>query len=116
MPEQQMKWELSYWDAEAQERRVYGRASDASGAAALRASLVVQPIDARHIALRDLTNRQIVECRSCRAPMVWLKTKTGKNCPVDIEGWEPQDTEYQPGKHISHFATCPHADHHRRPR
>ncbi len=63
-------------------------------------------------------------CRSCRAPIVWGRTKAGKKVPLDppekryiarpraifenlldvemVETWTP------------HFATCPKADQHRR--
>ncbi len=36
------------------------------------------------------------QCRGCRAVVYWVKTKTGKNMPLDPDG-EP------------HFATCPDA-------
>ena len=34
--------------------------------------------------------------------------------PVDADTVEPKDDEYDPPRHVSHFATCPNADHHRR--
>lgn len=114
MPE--LRYEITYWDETEQLGRTYGSATDVSGAAALVASLKVQPIDARHIAIRDLKDKRVVECRSCRAPMIWLKTKAGKNCPCDVESVGPEDIEYDAQKHKSHFATCPHAAQHRRPR
>lgn len=40
-------------------------------------------------------------CRSCGAPIRWTVTATGRRTPVDPDG--------QP-----HWATCPHADQHRR--
>lgn len=42
-------------------------------------------------------------CRSCQAPIFWVKTASQKNMPVDPDG-------------TSHFATCPEAAKHRRPR
>lgn len=61
--------------------------------------------------------RRIVRCSSCRARIIWLKTRTGKNMPVDADTVEPQDTEFHPeSDHVSHFATCPNADQHRRAR
>lgn len=42
-------------------------------------------------------------CRSCDAAIFWIKTAAGKSMPVDRDG-------------TSHFATCPHAAQHRRPR
>ena len=43
------------------------------------------------------------QCQSCEAPIRWVKTKAGKNLPVNPDG-------------IAHFATCPEADKHRKPR
>lgn len=43
------------------------------------------------------------ECRSCRAPIFWILTPAGKPMPVDPDG-------------KSHFATCPDASKHRKPR
>jgi len=34
--------------------------------------------------------------------------------PVDRETWNPGETEFKVPGHISHFATCPQADQHRR--
>ena len=80
------------------------------------------------------------KCRSCGAEIIWIKTFSGKKMPVDAaivnffpdpEGKElfvmengavvhgikalPGEVHYYPG-HISHFATCPNADQHRRRR
>lgn len=41
------------------------------------------------------------KCKSCEAPIFWVKTAAGKNMPVDV------------ATHESHFATCPNADTHR---
>jgi hypothetical protein len=74
-------------------------------------------------------------CRSCRAPIWWCRTPTGRSIPVDPEpvsqgnlvvgertayagraarvlrsGEEPAEGET---RHVSHFATCPDADRHR---
>lgn len=86
---------------------------------------------------------QIAKCKSCRAPIVWIKTKNGKNMPCDADAVEYQEnykgkstivTEdgrvlkasiitpssggFAPiidGKgYIPHWATCPHAAQHRR--
>jgi hypothetical protein len=59
-----------------------------------------------------------VACRSCGAPIVWFRTKAGKRMPVDAATTKPTDAEHQLDltRHISHFATCPNADSHRRPR
>lgn len=39
---------------------------------------------------------RIGQCRSCRAPVQWCTTPSGKPAPVDVDG-------------TSHFATCPQA-------
>ena len=57
------------------------------------------------------------QCRSCDAPIVWVKTQAGKNMPVDATSFDREDgLVFNPDKHISHFATCPNADKHRKPR
>lgn len=55
-------------------------------------------------------------CDSCQAPVRWLKTATGKWIPVNPSTVQPADTLFDPTKHVSHFAECPNADQHRRPR
>jgi hypothetical protein len=60
--------------------------------------------------------RRIVRCRTCRAKIIWFKTSAGKNMPVDADTVEPEDEELDLPRHVSHFATCPEADKHRRPR
>lgn len=60
---------------------------------------------------------EIVTCRGrapnydngCHAPIVWLPTKAGKNMPVDVDGVDADDVEYEHGKHTSHWGTCPNA-------
>lgn len=42
-------------------------------------------------------------CRTCRAEVAWCRTPAGKPAPVNPDG-------------VSHFATCPQADQHRRSR
>lgn len=62
--------------------------------------------------------RRITRCkdRDCNARIVWLKTSTGKNMPVDADTVEPDDEEFEPFRHISHFETCPGAQRFRRGR
>lgn len=80
-------------------------------------------------------------CFSCRAPIQWARTERGNRIPLDpienltqgnlIETGETIDGEQvmrviAPGsmedalhtgpRFVSHFATCPHADRHRRSR
>lgn len=59
-----------------------------------------------------------VRCRSCDAEIVWFRTKSGKRMPVDESSTQPTDREDQLdfSRHVSHFATCPAAAEHRRPR
>jgi hypothetical protein len=42
-------------------------------------------------------------CRSCRASIFWVRMPSGKNAPVDRDG-------------TNHFATCPTAYRHRKPK
>jgi len=46
---------------------------------------------------------------------MWLKTAQGNNMPVDLASIPPGDSVFDVGRgHISHFATCPNADKHRK--
>ena len=76
------------------------------------------------------------KCRSCGAEIKWIKTFSGKSMPVDnhpiyfseggsgifvtdggavIHGTEcPKNQANARVGYISHFATCPNADQHRR--
>ncbi len=58
--------------------------------------------------------RRIVRCRSCNARIIWFKTAAGKNMPVVADTVEPGDEKLELPRHVSHFATCPQADQHRR--
>lgn len=63
----------------------------------------------------DAHDRRVQRCRSCNARIIWLKTKSGKNMPTDADTVSVGDTEFDPDSaHISHFATCPRADSHRK--
>lgn len=57
-------------------------------------------------------------CSSCGARIVWFRTASGERMPVDEITCEPTDAEHQLDlkRHKSHFATCPNANQHRRPR
>ncbi len=87
---------------------------------------------------------RIVNCKSCGAPIVWIKTQNGKNMPCDADAVEYQEnykgkstvvtedgrvikatiidragggflSPVIDGKgYIPHWATCPHAAQHRR--
>lgn len=82
-----------------------------------------------------MTERRIVQCRSCGADMVWVVTRKGKRMPLDPkpseEGrfvYDGDDADGKPKvaylrdgqlkfhtgeRYTSHFATCPNADQHR---
>jgi len=57
-----------------------------------------------------------VKCRSCGAPIVWFRTASGKRMPVDATSCKPTDAAHQLDlkRHVSHFATCPYAEQHRK--
>jgi hypothetical protein len=54
------------------------------------------------------------QCRSCHAPVYWIVTGHGKRMPVDCEVDGAQRPGRDPGRGVSHFATCPHAAQHRK--
>lgn len=56
----------------------------------------------------------IVNCRSCGARIVFLPTAKGATMPVDAADVAAADREFDAKRHVSHFATCPHAASHRR--
>jgi hypothetical protein len=67
-------------------------------------------------------------CRSCLAPIKWAKTIRDRRIPLDPNPSPDGNIELINGiahvvgtsdnpadiRHISHFATCPHANKHRR--
>lgn len=68
-------------------------------------------------------------CRTCKAAIIWVKTEKGKKMPLDATPTEAGmfflDEEdgialYGRGKqatgYTSHFATCPQANQHRKPK
>jgi hypothetical protein len=57
--------------------------------------------------------KQVVECRSCSAPVVWLTTRNGKRMPTDAASVADGDTEFDRRRHRSHFDTCANAASHR---
>ena len=60
--------------------------------------------------------RRITRCASCRAQIIWFKTPAGQSMPVDALTVEVGDTVLDLKRHESHFASCPNADKHRKPR
>lgn len=65
---------------------------------------------------------QTTPCASCRAPVRWISTASGAAMPIDPE--PRKMIVLRPGTEIgdvvdafvSHFATCPNASQHRKPR
>lgn len=70
-------------------------------------------------------------CRSCGATIIWTRTEAGKRMPIDVEPVDGGNLilkrghggqywaivaadDIEPTRYVSHFATCPHADQHRR--
>lgn len=62
-------------------------------------------------------------CRSCGASIMWVKTRKGKNMPIDhdpelehrfVDVQKGSAPEYDPDCMTSHFDTCPNAADHRR--
>ena len=81
--------------------------------------------------------QSISKCRSCGASIIWIRTKAGKNMPVDslihsirrnpkgkenlvtpagevVRGDIVSSDEAEGNGYISHFATCPYAMSHRK--
>ena len=57
------------------------------------------------------------QCKTCRAPIVWMMTKQGTKMPVDCSSVRDGGKLFDVEKgHVSHFATCPNSRHHRRER
>ena len=68
-------------------------------------------------------------CNSCNAAIEWHKTPAGKNIPLDPEPHAQGNLTFdnalrvvyahpgsKPKMYRSHFATCPNANQHRKPR
>lgn len=56
-----------------------------------------------------------MNCKSCGAEIVWLKTAQGNNMPVDASTvLAGEDKIFDPRHHESHFVTCPNATTHRK--
>ena len=77
----------------------------------------------------------MAKCKSCGADIIWIKTKNGRSTPCDAKPIPFRESfsggmklvtkagDVVPGNYdgtsddfayISHFATCPNADQHRR--
>jgi len=49
-------------------------------------------------------------CKFCGQSIKWIKTKNGKNMPLDPIGIDEGDILYDRDKHSSHWDTCPKRD------
>lgn len=52
----------------------------------------------------------VVTCRNCGEPIKWLKTRSGKNIPVDDDGEAMTGDVYDKSRHSCHFDTCAKSD------
>ena len=54
-------------------------------------------------------------CKSCNKEIIWIKMKSGKAMPCDMDKVivVTEDGDTVTG-YISHFATCPNANQHRK--
>ena len=69
----------------------------------------------------EMEERVPSRCKSCGAKITWAKTEKGKNIPLDFPGEmrlvvTRGNTAVTQMTYISHFATCPNAAEHRKPR
>jgi hypothetical protein len=60
--------------------------------------------------------RRIKRCSSCNAQIIWFKSAAGNWCPIDADTVEPEDSDLDTSRHVSHFSTCANADKHRKSR
>jgi hypothetical protein len=63
---------------------------------------------------RELSD--VVTCRECGEDIVFLRTASGRTMPVNADTVEPGDTDYEHGRHVSHFSTCTRPERFRRER
>lgn len=64
--------------------------------------------------IADNKAKGAISCRSCGAPIVFLKTRKDRRIPVDAGTVKLGDKDFDHTRHISHFATCPLAGRHRK--
>ena len=60
----------------------------------------------------DAPANNVVQCKSCGANIVWVKTAAGKNMPIDAETCPPGATMYDKINMNPHWVSCPNADQH----
>lgn len=49
------------------------------------------------------------KCRSCQAPIRWIRTAVGKPMPLDFAPSPNGNVRHDGEMYTSHFATCPDA-------
>jgi hypothetical protein len=114
------RYEITVYDEELQQRRVLGWAESEEAAYGMAQAAEKRPSWSK-AEVNERVRRQhphAVDCRSCGAKIVWFNTPAGKKMPVDEATTLPTDAAHQIDlkRHVSHFATCPNANQHRRPR
>ena len=57
-----------------------------------------------------MTDSRITACRSCGAPIIWLRTKAEKHIPVDAASVTDGTYVFDSKQHQAHWSTCPQAD------
>lgn len=70
-----------------------------------------------------MPDRGFTTCKSCGAEILWIITPAGKSMPLDAKGeslWQLEPDTLMSARLVvvrkSHFATCPNADAHRKPK
>ena len=65
-----------------------------------------------------MSSQVYTRCRSCGARIVWFTTKSGKLMPANAEPEKRlvlnEGVAHVADTYLSHFATCPNANEHRR--
>ena len=90
------------------------------------------PEDVGFIQREEPKGPPVAKCRSCSEPVYWCVTGTGAAMPVNVAPtptgnlslrWNGErvlavyvDEHFQGIRRVSHFATCKHADKHRKSR
>lgn len=63
------------------------------------------------------------KCRSCDAEILWVELASGRRMPLDVASKQTRIVvtngdrgTVHSATYLSHFATCPNADQHRKPK
>lgn len=59
---------------------------------------------------------KVVACSSCGAAIVFLRAASGKYVPCENQNIADDDVKFDHTRHTAHFASCPNAAKHRKPR